>query len=474
MLDRRAFYIDGTWVAPSEARDFDVLNPATEKPVAVISLASEADVDRAVQAAREAFEMWSETAVSERADMLRRALKIYLRRRDEIAEAITLEMGAPRDFSRDSQAPCGDALLTAAIEALEAHRFERPSLRGGSTLRDEAAGVAGLITPWNWPVNQVMAKVASALAAGCTMVLKPSEYAPLSAGLVAEVLAEAGCPPGVFNMVHGDGPGTGAALSAHPEIDLLSFTGSTRAGQLVMTAAADGIRRVALELGGKSPNILFADADLPAAIQFSVENCFSNSGQSCDAPTRLLVEKSVYDEAVTMAGRFAADIKVGDPQQPGAHIGPLVNRIQFERVQGHIRKGIEEGARVVTGGLGKPKGFETGYFVKPTLFADVTNDMHIARNEIFGPVLVMIPFDGEDEAVRIGNDTPYGLAAYIQTGDAEKAQRVARRLRAGNIYINGNYADTDVPFGGFKQSGIGRENGPMGLEDFLETKAITG
>ena len=474
MLDRRAFYIDGTWVAPSETRDFDVLNPATEKPVAVISLASEADVDRAVQAAREAFEMWSETAVSERADMLRRALKIYLRRRDEIAEAITLEMGAPRDFSRDSQAPCGDALLTAAIEALEAHQFERPSLRGGSTLRDEAAGVAGLITPWNWPVNQVMAKVASALAAGCTMVLKPSEYAPLSAGIVAEVLAEAGCPPGVFNMVHGDGPVTGAALSKHPEIDLLSFTGSTRAGQQVMTAAADGIRRVALELGGKSPNILFADADLPAAIQFSVENCFSNSGQSCDAPTRLLVESAVYEEAVSLAGRFAAAVKVDDPQKPGDHIGPLVNALQFERVQGHIRKGIEEGARVVTGGLGKPKGFETGYFVKPTLFADVSNDMHIARNEIFGPVLVMIPFDGEDEAVRIGNDTPYGLAAYIQTGDPEKAQRVARRLRAGNVYINGNYADTDVPFGGFKQSGIGRENGPMGLEDFLETKAITG
>ena len=474
MLDRRAFYIDGTWVAPSEARDFDVLNPATEKPVAVISLASEADVDRAVQAAREAFEMWSETAVSERADMLRRALKIYLRRRDEIAEAITLEMGAPRDFSRDSQAPCGDALLTAAIEALEAHRFERPSLRGGSTLRDEAAGVGALITPWNWPMNQVTLKVVAAAIAGCTMVLKPSEYAPLSAGLVAEVLAEAGCPPGVFNMVHGDGPVTGAALSAHPEIDLLSFTGSTRAGQQVMTAAAEGIRRVALELGGKSPNILFADADLPAAIQFSVENCFSNSGQSCDAPTRLLVESAVYEEAVSLAGRFAAAVKVGDPQKSGDHIGPLVNALQFERVQGHIRKGIEEGARVVIGGLGKPEGFETGFFVKPTLFADVSNDMHIARNEIFGPVLVMIPFDGEDEAVRIGNDTPYGLAAYIQTGDPEKAQRVARRLRAGNVYINGNYADTDVPFGGFKQSGIGRENGPMGLEDFLETKAITG
>lgn len=474
MLDRRAFFIDGTWVAPLAGRDFEVLNPATEEPVAVISLGGAEDVDRAVRAAREAFELWSESSIEERVGLLTRAREIYLRRREEVAEAITMEMGAPRDLSRGSQALCGDGLLDAAIEALKAHEFERRSLRGGSLLRDEAAGVAGLITPWNWPVNQVMTKVASALAAGCTMVLKPSEYAPLSAGLVAEVLAEAGCPPGVFNLVHGDGPGTGAALSAHPEIDLLSFTGSTRAGTEVMKAAANGIRRVALELGGKSPNILFADADLDTALRYSVENCFSNSGQSCDAPTRLLVEKSVYDEAVTMAGRFAAEVKVGDPQQPGGHIGPLVNSIQFERVQGHIRKGIEDGARVVTGGLGRPEGFERGYFVKPTLFAGVTNDMHVARNEIFGPVLVMIPFDGEDEAVAIGNDTPYGLAAYIQTSDDAKAQRVARRLRAGNVYINGNYGDYDVPFGGYKQSGLGRENGPFGLEDFLETKAITG
>jgi len=474
MLDRRAFFIDGGWVAPIDGQDFEVVNPATEQPVAVISLGGAEDVDYAVRAARAAFGMWSESSVAERVALLRRAREIYLRRRDEFAEAMTLEMGAPRDFSRESQAPCGDALLDAAIEALEAHVFERPSLRGGSILRDEAAGVAGLITPWNWPVNQVMAKVASALAAGCTMVLKPSEYAPLSAGMIAEVLSEAGCPPGVFNLVHGDGFCTGAALTGNPGIDLLSFTGSTRAGTEVMKAAADGIRRVALELGGKSPNILFADADLDSALRFSVENCFSNSGQSCDAPTRLLVEKSVYDEAVTMAGRFAAEVKVGDPQQPGNHIGPLVNKIQFERVQDHIRKGIEEGARVVTGGLGKPEGFETGYFVKPTLFADVHNDMHIARNEIFGPVLVMIPFDGEDEAVAIGNDTDYGLAAYIQTSDAAKAQRVARRLRAGNIYINGRYGDTDVPFGGYKQSGIGRENGPFGLAEFLETKAITG
>ncbi|UUX48498.1 aldehyde dehydrogenase family protein [Nisaea acidiphila] len=474
MLDRRAFFIDGSWVAPADGQDFEVVNPATEEGVAIISLGGPGDVDRAVRAARDAFEMWSESSVEDRVALLTRARDIYLRRRDEVAEAMTMEMGAPRDLSRESQAPCGDALLEAAIEALENHVFERPSLRGGSTLRDEAAGVAGLITPWNWPVNQVMTKVASALAAGCTMVLKPSEYAPLSAGLVAEVLAEAGCPPGVFNLVHGDGFCTGAALSSHPEIDLLSFTGSTRAGTEVMKAAANGIRRVALELGGKSPNILFADTDLDTALRYSVENCFSNSGQSCDAPTRLLVEKSVYDEAVTMAGRFAAEVKVGDPLEPGEHIGPLVNKIQFERVQEHIRKGIEEGARVVTGGLGKPEGFERGYFVKPTLFADVTNDMHIARNEIFGPVLVMIPFDGEDEAVAIGNDTDYGLAAYIQTSDDAKAQRVARRLRAGNVYINGNYGDTDVPFGGYKQSGLGRENGPFGLEDFLETKAITG
>ncbi|MBG6143047.1 aldehyde dehydrogenase family protein [Roseibium album] len=474
MIEKRKFHIGGHWVDPVEARDHQVINPATEEPVAVISLGSAADVDRAVDAATAAFRSWSETCVDERATLLERIIEIYERRSDEMDEAIRLEMGAPVDFAREQQTPSGTGHLQATLEALKTHEFERPSPRGGSLLRHEPIGVCGLITPWNWPINQVAAKVAPALAAGCTMVLKPSEIAPLSALLFAEILHEAGCPAGVFNLVNGDGPGVGAAMSAHPGIDMMSFTGSTRAGVAVTQNAAATVKRVALELGGKSPNLLFADADLETAIRFSLESCFSNSGQSCDAPTRLLVERSAYEGAVTAAERIAAETTVGDPAEEGDHIGPVISNLQYERIQGHIERGIADGARLVAGGPGRPAGFEKGYFVKPTVFADVTNQMSVARNEIFGPVLVMIPFETEDEAIEMANDTPYGLAAYIQTGSPERAKRVSRKLRAGSVYINGAAPDWDVPFGGYKQSGNGREYGEFGLEDFLELKSITG
>ncbi|MBN9671302.1 aldehyde dehydrogenase family protein [Roseibium aggregatum] len=474
MIEKRQFYIGGKWVEPVVPNDFSVIDPATEQPVATISLGSPADVDLAVSAARRAFATWSDTRVEERVSLLERIVGVYGRRSPEMDEAIRLEMGAPKTFAREQQTPAGTGHLQATLEALKSHVFERPSPRGGSLIRHEPVGVCGLITPWNWPINQIVAKVAPALAAGCTMVLKPSEIAPLSALLFAEILDEAGCPPGVFNLVNGDGPSVGEAMSLHPDIDMISFTGSTRAGISVSRNAAPTVKRVALELGGKSANLLFADANLETAISYSIESCFSNSGQSCDAPTRLLVEQTVYDEAVALAGRVADSVQVGDPAQEGDHIGPVISEQQYDRIQGHIEKGIEEGARLVAGGPGRPEGFETGYYVRPTVFADVANDMSIARNEIFGPVLVMIPFDTEEDAIAIANDTPYGLAAYLQTGDPERARRVARKLRAGSVYINGGSPDWDVPFGGYKQSGNGREYGEFGLEDFLEVKAISG
>ena len=474
MIEKRQFYIDGSWVDPVVAKDLDVINPATEEPVAVISLGSAADVDRAVKAAAVAFVSFSETSVEDRAALLERIIAIYQRRSEEMDEAIRLEMGAPVDFVREQQTPAGIGHLQATLEALKSHTFERPSPRGGSVLRHEPVGVCGLITPWNWPINQVVAKVAPALAAGCTMVLKPSEIAPLSGLLFAKIVHEADCPAGVFNLINGDGPGVGAAMSAHPDIDMMSFTGSTRAGVSVSQNAAPTVKRVALELGGKSPNLLFADADLETAVRFSLESCFSNSGQSCDAPTRLLVEKSVYEDVVALAETIAAETRVGDPEKEGDHIGPVISELQYERIQGHIERGIADGARLVAGGPGKPQGFERGYFVRPTVFADVTNQMSIARTEIFGPVLVMIPFESEGDAIEMANDTPYGLAAYLQTGDPDRAKRVSRKLRAGSVYINGASPDWDVPFGGYKQSGNGREYGEFGLEDFLELKAITG
>ncbi len=473
MLDKRQFYIGGQWVDPIGSNELEVINPATEQPVAVISLGTSDDLDQAVAAAKLAFETWSETSVAVRVALFERVIEIYDRRSAEMDEAIRLEMGAPAKFAREQQTPAGSGHFQATLEALQSHEWERPSPRGGSVLRDEPIGVCGLITPWNWPINQIAAKVAPALAAGCTMVLKPSEVAPLSAMLFAEILHEAGCPAGVFNLVNGDGLGVGAPMSSHPDIDMVSFTGSTRAGTSVSQNAAPTVKRVALELGGKSANLLFADADLETAVRISVEGCFSNSGQSCDAPTRLLVERSVYDEVVALAKQSADETEVGDPQKEGDHIGPVVSQLQYDRIQAHIEAGLKDGNKLIAGGPGKPEGLETGYYVRPTIFADVTNDMHVAREEIFGPALAILPFDTEDEAIRIANDTLYGLAAYIQTGNSERANRVARKLRAGNVYINGAGIDYDVPFGGYKQSGNGREFGQFGLEDFLELKAIT-
>lgn len=472
MQDLRKFYIDGAWVDPATANGFEVINPATEAAVAVISLGSAADVDAAVSAASRTFETWGHSTVEDRAALLERLLEIYRRRAEEMAQAMTLEMGTPIRFSRDEQADAGEGQIVAALEALRAHDFETRSPRGGSQVVSEPVGVCGLITPWNWPINQVAAKVLPALAAGCTCILKPSELSPVSARLFAEMLDEAGCPPGVFNLVNGDGAGVGVALTVHPGIDMISFTGSTRAGIAISKAAADTVKRVALELGGKSPCVVFADADVEAAVRFCAESCFSNSGQSCDAPTRLLVEKPVYDAAVAIAAKVAEETDVGDPSTDGDHIGPVVSKAQFDKIQGLIETGVSE-ARLVAGGPGRPAGVNRGYYVRPTVFADVSNDMTIAREEVFGPVLAVLPFENEADAIRIANDTPYGLAAYVHAGDAGRAQRAARQIRAGTISINGVLHDYDAPFGGFKQSGNGRENGRYGLEDYLELKTIS-
>ncbi len=473
MPDSRAFYINGEWVPPVRERNFDVVDPATEQTVATISLGDGDDVDRAVAAAQAAFPVWSDTPVGERILLLEWLRDIYLDHTEAVAQAMTLEMGTPITFSRDVQAPCGDGHIQAVIDAVRSHRFERPSDRGGSMLRDEPVGVCGLITPWNWPVNQVIVKVVPALAAGCTVVLKPSEQAPLSALLIAEMIHEAGFPSGTFNLVNGDGPGTGAPLAAHPGVEMVSFTGSTAAGIAVSAAAAPTIKRVALELGGKSPNLLFADCDLDTAVPESVRSCMSNSGQSCDAPTRLLVESAVYDEVVERAQAVAEAIEIDDPKRPGDHLGPVVSARQWERVQQMIAVGMEE-ATLVAGGPGRPPGLDRGFYVRPTVFAGVTNDMRISREEIFGPVLCILGFDSEAEAVAIANDTAYGLSAFIQTGDGERAHRVARKLRVGQVNVNGAVADYDVPFGGVKQSGNGRENGAYGLTEYLEVKSITG
>lgn len=473
MHNTEQFYIDGQWVAPLGEQRFTVINPATEQGVAELAMGNAADVDRAVAAARAAFDSWSETTVETRAALLEKLIAIYQRRYEEIAQAMSLEMGAPIRFSREGQTPVGDGHMQATVEALRAHDFERPSPRGGTLLRDEPVGVCALITPWNWPMNQVIVKVAPALAAGCTLVLKPSEYSPLSALLLAEMIDEAGFPAGVFNLINGDGAVVGEAMTQHPQVDMVSFTGSTRAGILVSQAAAATVKRVALELGGKSPNVVFADADLAAAAQHSVDHICNNSGQDCDALSRLLVERSVYDRVVELAAAAAEAKRVDDPQKDGDHLGPVVNQNQFRQIQASIQAGIDEGARLVAGGLGRPEHLSQGFYVRPTVFADVHNDMDIARREIFGPVLVIIPFDDEQQALAIANDTPYGLGACVFSGDADKAQRVARKLRAGVVAVNGAAYDYDVPFGGFKQSGNGRENGAYGLHEYLDVKAIT-
>ncbi|RVP95509.1 aldehyde dehydrogenase family protein [Sinorhizobium meliloti] len=471
MLDKRKFYIDGKWVEPATQNDLLVLNPATEKPIAVISLGTAADVDRAVAAAKKAFASYSRTSVEERLALLEKLLAIYKRRYDEMADTITAELGAPRTMSREQQADVGVGHLQGFIDALKRLKLKE-KLPNGDTLLREPIGVCGLITPWNWPVNQIALKVVPALATGCTCVLKPSEFTPLNAMLYAEMIEEAGFPAGVFNLVNGDGIHAGAALSKHKDIDMMSFTGSTRAGIAVSKDAADTVKRVTLELGGKSPNIVFADADIEERVTASILECFNNSGQSCDAPTRMLVERSAYDEVVEIARRVGMEARVGDPTKDGSHIGPLVSHIQFERVQALIEAGVAEGATLLAGGPGKPEGFETGYFVRPTIFADVDNSMRIAREEVFGPVLSIIPFDTEEEAIAIANDTNYGLAAYVQTRDRERAERLASRLRAGMVHINGGPHRYGSPFGGYKQSGNGREGGMFGLEDFLEVKTV--
>ena len=476
MIEKRQFYINGAWVDPVAGTDFPVFNPATEEPFATISLGGAADAEAAMAAARAAFTSWSMTTPAERGAHLKAILEVYQSRASDMAEAISTEMGAPIDMALTDQAGSGPSHLKAFIRALDGFEWVRPLRPGvdGQDLVFEAAGVAALITPWNWPMNQVVLKVGAALAAGCTMVLKPSEIAPMSSIVFAEIMHEAGIPAGVFNMVNGDGAGVGSILSSHPEIDVVSFTGSTRAGILISKAAADTIKTVSLELGGKSPNLVFADTDVEAAVARGARFCFNNTGQSCNSATRMLVEREVYDQAVEVAAATAEATIVDLPSKQGGHIGPLVSEAQFSKVQTLIQAGIDEGARLVAGGTGRPEGLNRGWFVRPTVFADTTGDMTIMKEEIFGPVLAMMPFDSEEEAIEIANDTPYGLAAYIQTGNPERARRVAAQLRAGMIQVNGAGRPSGSPFGGYKQSGVGREGGVWGIEEFLEMKTISG
>ena len=475
MSDKKKFYIDGKWVSPKSNKSIQVINPATEEVCAEISLGSKEDVNDAVLSAKEAFKTWAFSSKKERLEPLEKLYELYKKRWSDIAETITTEMGAPKDFSTKLQAGTGAAHIKTFIRYLKEFDFEKPLGEHAKNQRliYEPKGVCALITPWNWPMNQTCLKVMPALASGCTMILKPSEVAPLSAMILTELIDEAGFPPGVFNLVNGDGATTGDALTSHPDINMISFTGSTRAGALISQNAAKDFKRVSLELGGKGANIIFKDAD-PEAIERGALRCFRNSGQSCNAPTRMLVEKSMYDEAVERVKKFANTMKVGDPKKEGEHIGPVVSEVQYKKIQSLIQKGIDEGAKLVAGGVGKPDGIDKGYFVKPTAFADVNNQMEIARTEIFGPVLSIIPFENEEEAISIANDTDYGLTNYIQTKDKEKANRVARRLRSGMVDVNGAGIAVDAPFGGFKHSGIGREAGKEGLLEFLEVKSVGG
>lgn len=470
------FYIGGEWRAAQSTEQHPIFNPATEEAVGHIAWAIPAEVDQAVAAARAAFVSWAKTGRAERIDWLRRLIAIYERRLEEMGKVISQDMGAPIDLAVQAQAASGLSHLKVFASTLEKMEFERPFSpeMPEHRIHLEPIGVAALITPWNWPMNQICLKVGAALAAGCTMILKPSEIAPMSAVLFAEFVEEAGLPAGVFNLIHGDGAGVGAALVAHAGTDMVSFTGSTRAGKEISRLAAESLKRVRLELGGKSPNLVFADSDLHARIIHGATGCFSNTGQSCDAPTRMLVEREAYDQAVELVAQVAHDTRVGSPDLPGNHIGPLVSEAQFAKVQALIQKGIDEGARLVAGGLGRPDGMNRGWFVQPTVFADVTPDMTIWKEEIFGPVLSMTPFDSEEEAVELANDTPYGLAAYIQTRDEDRIRRIAPRIQAGIVRMNGSSRAPGSPFGGYKLSGNGREGGVWGIEEFLETKSIAG
>jgi len=473
MREYKQFYINGEWVAPSAPNDFEVFDPATEEVCATISLGNESDVDKAVAAAKAAFETFSQTSIEERVALLERICVIYQRRLGDIAEAIRLEMGAPIKLASTAQAFAGLGHIAEAAKVLKTYAFTEDL--GEHRVVKEPIGVCGLITPWNWPLNQVSCKVAPAIAVGCTMILKPSEIAPLSSYIYAEILHEAGVPAGVFNLVNGDGPTVGTALSVHPDVDMMSFTGSTRAGSLVAQNAAPTVKRVTQELGGKSPNIILEDADLEAAVTRGVLHMYNNTGQSCNAPSRMLVPRDMLANAEAIAAKVTETmVTIGDTADEKTTMGPVVSKVQWDKIQGLINKGIEEGAKVVCGGAGLPEGIERGYYVRPTVFSEVNNDMAIAREEIFGPVLTMIPYDTEEEAIKIANDTPYGLAGYVQGEDIDHARRVAAKIRAGNIHLNGASGGMDVPFGGFKQSGNGREWGSHGFTDYLEIKAIEG
>ena len=471
---KKNFYIDGQWVTPSKSNDFEVIDPSTEEICAIISLGSESDTNHAVKAAKNSFLAWWDTSKEKKLELLNNLLNIYQKRSLDMAQAISLEMGAPKDWSINEQSQSGEDHIKTFINQFQNFEFENYlDQEKGNYISYEPIGICALITPWNWPINQIALKVLPALAAGCTMILKPSEIAPLSAMLFAEMIHEAGFPKGVFNLVNGDGSGVGTQLSSHPDIDMVSFTGSTRAGKLITKNAADTIKRVSLELGGKGANIVFADAD-EKAVRRGVRRVFNNSGQSCNAPTRLLVEKSIYERAVKEAIEVAEKTDVDIANKEGRHIGPVVSKVQYDKIQNLINEGIKEGAKLVAGGPDRPSHLKKGYFVKPTVFADVNNEMTIAKEEIFGPVVSIIPFSTEEEAIKISNDTAYGLTNYIQTNDTNKAHRVARQLRSGMVEINGvGFADGS-PFGGYKQSGNGREGGKWGIEEFLEVKSISG
>ena len=474
MKNNQKFYIDGKWVDPISKDILDVINPANEEIIAQISLGNKEDLDVAVNAAKNSFNTWSTTSVDHRLELLNRLKNIYKSRFDEMTKAIILEMGCPNNFASEVQTQSGLDHLNDFIERLKNFKFENNfSNQSNNYITHEPIGVCGLITPWNWPINQIALKVVPALAVGCTMILKPSEIAPLSGILFTEMIDEAGFPPGVFNLVNGNGEGVGNAISSHPDIDMVSFTGSTRAGRLILKNSSETIKRVCLELGGKGGNIVFADAP-ENGVRDSIRNVMSNSGQSCDAPTRMLVERSVYEKVIEDAIDEASKISVDFPNKEGDHIGPVVSKIQYDKIINLINLGIKEGANLAIGGPEKPPGLEKGYFIKPTIFTNVNNDMEIAKSEIFGPVLSIIPFDTEEEAIAIVNDTEYGLGNYIQTSDLAKAQRVAKKLRSGVVYINGNSMDSGTPFGGYRQSGNGREGGNWGLEEYLEVKTITG
>ena len=475
MIEKRQFYINGAWVAPAAAKDHTVINPSNEEPCAVISMGGQADTDAAVAAAKAAFPAWRATSKADRLALIEKLYDIYEARAEEMAQAISLEMGAPIDLARGSQAAAGLGHMKAFLRVARDFEFIEPlgDHAPDDRIIHDPIGVVAMITPWNWPMNQVTLKVIAGLVAGCTMVLKPSEESPLSALLFAEMMDEAGFPKGVFNLVNGDGAGVGTQLSTHPDVDMVSFTGSSRAGKIITKNAADTLKRVSLELGGKGANLIFADAD-ENAVKRGVLHCMNNSGQSCNAPTRMLVQRAAYDRAVETAAEVANAIKVGPASDEGKHIGPVVNEVQFNKIQDLIQQGIDEGARLVAGGTGRPDGMNRGFYVRPTVFADVDNDMTIAREEIFGPVLSIIPFDTEEDGLRIANDTPYGLTNYVQTQDAARANRCAVELRSGMIEMNGQSRGAGSPFGGMKQSGNGREGGKWGIEDFLEVKAVSG